>query len=94
MFCLMVAVAAHHDTFQPWSQLEPGLYAGAIMLGVRRRSGWALLLTIVASLNRETGLFVPLLFSATLPGGWLDRKRILWLAVLGPRGLLFFVGYV
>ena len=92
MYCLLVAVASHHDMFQPWSQLEPGLYAVAIILGVRCRIGWALILTIIATLNRETGLFVPLLFCAVLPGRLFDRKRILWLAVLGAVWLSVFLG--
>lgn len=92
MFCLMVAVAARYEFFQPWSLIEPALYAAAIMLGLRRRAGWALLLTVIATPNRETGLFVPLLFCAALPGPWLDRKRILWLTVLGGTWAVIFLG--
>lgn len=92
MFCLMVAVAAHYDVFQPWSQLEPGLYAAAIILAVRRRGWWALLLTIIATLNRETGLFVALLFGCALSGPWFDRKRICWTAVLVAAWFAVFWG--
>jgi hypothetical protein len=92
MYCLMFAVAARHEYFQPWSLIETGFYAGAIILGIRRHFGWALILTVVAALNRETGLFVALLFFAALPGDWFDRKRILYLAALLGVWLVIFYG--
>src|ERR1019366_3920442 len=76
MFCFMFAVAARHEYFQPWSLIETGFYAAAIILGVRLHFGWAVMLTVAAALNRETGLFVALLFFAALPGGWVERKRV------------------
>lgn len=92
MYCFMFAVAARHEYFQPWSLIETGFYAGAIVLGVRRHFGWALMLTVVAALNRETGLFVALLFCAALPGDWFDRKRTRYLAALLGLWLVIFYG--
>ena len=92
MFCFMFAVAARHEHFQPWSLVETGFYAGAIIWGVRGSGGWAVMLTVAAALNRETGLFVPLLFCATLPGDWFDRKRNVYLAALVGVWLVVFYG--
>lgn len=89
---MLFRLAAHHDVFQPWSQLEPGLYAAAIILAVKGRGAWVLPLTIVASFNRETGLFVPLLFCAALSGRWFDRRRIFWLSILEAVWLAIFWG--
>lgn len=85
-------MAARDHYFQPWSLIEVRLYTGGIVLAVDRRVGWALVLTAVAALNREAGLFVPLLFCAALPGRWLDGKRIVWLLVLGATSLAILCG--
>ena len=48
--------------FQPWSLLEPALYAAALLAIHDRRYYRLAVLTLLASLNRETGVFLPLLF--------------------------------
>ncbi|MFI5370371.1 MAG: hypothetical protein ACHQ52_02360 [Candidatus Eisenbacteria bacterium] len=55
-----MALRGHY--YQPWSLLEPGLFT-ASLLSIYRRRYWLLaLITAVATLNRETGIFIPLAF--------------------------------
>jgi hypothetical protein len=93
LFCGMAAVAAHDQFFQPWTLLEVGFYAIAIVLGAKNRSlRWAALLTGIATLNRETGLFVPVFYAAALPGPWRERRRLASILALELVWLAVFVG--
>ncbi len=62
-----------HD-YAPFSYLEPTFFAVGLLLILQDRRVWLGLLVAVASLNRETGIFVVLLFAATQP---LTRRNLL-----------------
>lgn len=62
--CVM-PVAFQDHAYQPWSFLEAGLFAHACSATLDRRGGAVLALTAVATLNRETGLFVAALWPLT-----------------------------
>jgi hypothetical protein len=47
-------------TFQPWSLLEVTFFSLGFLFAYRRRWGVVSLLVVLASLNRETGVFLPL----------------------------------
>jgi hypothetical protein len=54
-------------TYQPWSILEVALYALGFLLAYRGQWAWVGVTIVLASLNRETGVFLPLaLFLASL----------------------------
>jgi hypothetical protein len=56
-------------TYQPWSILEVAFFALGFLLAYRERWVWVGVTVILASLNRETGVFLPLaLFLASLQG--------------------------
>jgi hypothetical protein len=59
-----VAFANHY--FQPWSLLEPSLFALGLWLLVRGRLAAFALLVAVASLNRETAVYLPLAYLLTV----------------------------
>lgn len=61
--------------FQPWSLLEAGLFSAAF-LAIHKRRYWLLAaLVAVASLNRETAVFIPLAFFLTIDmKGFLKRR--------------------
>jgi hypothetical protein len=76
---------------QHWTLLELALLTLALYVIHKRRYHWLLPLTLAASLNRETGVFIPLAFA------WLtafkDRRRAallfgVWLAVFAGLRLL------
>ena len=89
--------AAFHE-LQPWSVLEPGLYALAMLLIIRERYlGFAALL-VVASLNRETAVFLVVLFCCARPPRLLSLRQWRWPAVyfilwvIGYGGIRLFIG--
>jgi hypothetical protein len=51
----------------PYSQLEPTLFAIALILMYRQRHVWLGILIAIATLNRETAIFIVALFLAVLP---------------------------
>jgi hypothetical protein len=54
-------------TYQPWSILEVAFFALGFLLAYRGQWAWVAVTVILASLNRETGVFLPLaLFLASL----------------------------
>jgi hypothetical protein len=61
-----------HD-YAPFSYLEPTFFAVALLLILRDRRIWFALLVLLASLNRETGIFLVVLFAATQP---LTRRNL------------------
>jgi hypothetical protein len=57
-----IPIALQDHYFQPWSLLEVGLFSAAL-LAIYRKHYWLLAsLVILASLNRETAAFIPLVF--------------------------------
>jgi hypothetical protein len=48
--------------YQPWSLAEMFFNTAAVLLMVRRRYGWLSVVVLFASLNRETGVFIPIMF--------------------------------
>lgn len=55
-------IALQDHYFQPWSLLESGLFTISL-LAMQRRQYWLVaFLVAIASLNRETGVFIPLAF--------------------------------
>ncbi|MBV9577721.1 MAG: hypothetical protein JO057_03925 [Chloroflexi bacterium] len=54
-------------TYQPWSILEVAFFALGFVLAYRGRWAWVGVVVVLASVNRETGVFLPLaLFLASL----------------------------
>jgi hypothetical protein len=47
--------------------LEPGFFAIGLLLAFRQRRGWLALLVAIASLNRETAVFLPVAYAVTSP---------------------------
>ena len=58
-------IALQDHYFQPWSLPETALLAAALLAVRRRRYGVLAGLVAVASLNRETAVFIPLAFLVT-----------------------------
>jgi len=81
--CTIRITIRQHD-WAPGSYLEPGFFSIALLLILRDRRWWFALLVAVASLSRETGVFLVLLYVATAPIGWRSlRTAIAYLAVSG-----------
>jgi hypothetical protein len=60
---LPTALADHY--YQPWSLLKPALVAAGLLLARAGRHVALAFLVLVATLNRETALYIPLLYLAT-----------------------------
>lgn len=59
-------IALQDHYFQPWSLLEAGLFSAAL-LAIHKKRYWLLaFLVALASLNRETAVFIPLAFLLTI----------------------------
>lgn len=59
-------IAFQDHYFQPWSLLEPGLFS-ASLLAIHRQRYWLLAsLVLLAAINRETAVFIPLAFLLTI----------------------------
>lgn len=59
-------IALQDHYFQPWSLLEAGLFSAAL-IAIHRKHYWLLaFLVVLASLNRETAVFIPLAFLLTI----------------------------
>lgn len=53
-------IALQDHQFQPWSLLEAGLFSAALLAIHNKRHGVLGAIVVLASLNRETALFIPL----------------------------------
>lgn len=98
-------IALQDHYFQPWSLLEAGFFSAAL-LAIHRQRYWLLVsLVALASLNRETALFIPLAFLLTIDmKGLLNTRNknelkpillfgslfLIWTAVF--LGLRYFLG--
>lgn len=84
--CTIRITIRQHD-WAPGSYLEPGFFSLALLLILRDRRWWLALLVAVASLSRETGVFLVLLFVSTAPANW----RSVWAAMgyLAVSGAVF-----
>lgn len=61
-----IPIALQDHYFQPWSLLEPGFFSLAL-LAIYRKRYWLLALFVgLASLNRETAVFIPLVLLLTI----------------------------
>lgn len=75
--------------YAPYSQLEPTFFAIALILIYGQRHAWLALLVAVATLNRETGIFLVALFAVAYP---LTRERVRWSAAYVTIWAGVFVG--
>lgn len=103
--CLFVSatvpMAFKDHYFHPWSLLEPGLLTLGLIAIAKERIGVLLAVTVLASLNRETGIFIPLLWGAMKcwDGGLWDREKmgiflmLLFASMLTLVGVLWIQGY-
>jgi branched-subunit amino acid transport protein AzlD len=63
-------------TFQPWSILEVVFFAVGFILARNGHWGWVGAVVVIASFNRETGVFLPLaLLLASLSKDWRHPSR-------------------
>jgi hypothetical protein len=76
--CLVVAstipIALRQNAYFPSSLLEPSFFTVGLLLMLKERLMLFWALVVVASLNRETAFFIPLLYVLTKP---LTRKHVL-----------------
>jgi hypothetical protein len=67
-----MSMALQDHFFQPWSLLEAGVFSSSLIC-IYKKNYWTLtLLVVLASLNRETAIFIPLTLFFTI-----DFKNIL-----------------
>ena len=57
-----IPIALRNHYFQPWSLLEAGLFSAALIAIHQKRYLLLVSLVMLASLNRETAVFIPLAF--------------------------------
>lgn len=84
--------------FQPWSLLEPVLFTAGLMAVYFNRYLLLLGLTLVAALNRETAIYIPLMYLVYRGFAEAQRGRREVLLLTGSciivlAGLRFFLGY-
>lgn len=81
-------IALQNHYFQPWSLLEAGLFS-ASLLAIHRQRYWLLVsLVALASLNRETAVFIPITYLLTI-----DLKSILKTRSIREwKPILLFIG--
>lgn len=84
-------VALRDHYFQPWSILEAGLFAAGLLCIRDRRYRLLALVVALASLNRETAIFVPLAFLFTAVGARGEDKTS---HPSSGKAALLFGGYV
>lgn len=74
-------IALQDHFFQPWSLLEAGLFSAALLAIYQKRYFLLVFLVVLASLNRETGILIPLVFLLTSLDGksyMKERRNIEW----------------
>ena len=61
LIAALLPTALRNHYYQPWSWAEAAFYAIAVILVLRRSSAWVFVVLVgLATLNRETALFLPL----------------------------------
>jgi hypothetical protein len=86
-----MAVAMRDHFYQPWSFLEPGLFAIGLLFVRQRRDAAFVALTAVAALNRETAVFLPMAFAFMRLGpGSSRRDAMVFAASFAAWGAVFF----
>ena len=83
-------IALQNHFFQPWSFLEAGIFSAAL-LAIHKKRYWILtFLVICASLNRETGVFIPFIFFLTIDIKIIfnTKSKVAWKPILLFGGLL------
>lgn len=74
LFCaVLLPISLRDHYFQPWSLIEAWFFVMAMYATYRRKYPWLVLITIFASLNRNTGIFIPLIYLF----GSLDFKSLI-----------------
>jgi len=103
-----IPVALRDHFYQPWSILEAGLFTAALLTIYHQKYVATGLIVLLAGLNRETGIFIPLIFvcvhwESIFTKKLFDRRIVLWACVfffiwlttfLGLRLLLGFTPHV
>lgn len=82
-------IALRHHEYQPWSLLEPSFVAMALLWMIERRHVALAILIAIASLNRETAVFIVFLYFVTSVR---DRHSAFWGAAYAAIWLSVFVG--
>jgi hypothetical protein len=84
--CTIRITIRQHD-WAPGSYLEPSFFSIGLLLILRDRPWWFVAVVAVASLSRETGIFLALLYAVAAP----FNRRTLWttLACLAVSGAVF-----
>jgi hypothetical protein len=57
-----ISVVLRDQYYQPWSYLDVGLFTLSLVLIYKNHFKWLAIVIILASLNRETAIFIPLAF--------------------------------
>jgi hypothetical protein len=100
-----IPIALQDHAFQPWSLLEAGLFPAAFLAFHRERYWLLAFLVVVAALNKETAVFIPLALLAAVGAQDTTSERsrswkpvvlsggllLVWAAVFG--GLRIVLGY-
>lgn len=86
--CTLRITIRQHD-YSPSSYLEPSFFALGLLAILHGRRGWFALLVAVATLNRETAIFLIALFAVTQP---LNRDTIKTVLGYFAIWLVIFVG--
>lgn len=63
-----MSIAFQDHYFQPWSLLEPALFSLSLLAMYKQNFRLLAILVVLASLNRETAIFIPLTFLTTIRG--------------------------
>jgi len=66
--CAVLPLSLRDHYFQPWSLIESWFFCAAFLAAYRERYVVLLILTLAASLNRMSGLFIPLIYLAATVG--------------------------
>jgi hypothetical protein len=83
-------IALQNHYFQPWSLLEPPLVTAALLAMHRRRYWLVAGVSVLAALNKETAILIPLAFLLTMdPAGPTSTPRLPeWRPIVLLAGLL------
>lgn len=86
--CTLRITIRQHD-YSPYSFLEPSFFALGLLAILHARRGWFALLVAVATLNRETAIFLIALFAVTQP---MTKATVKFVAGYFGIWLVIFVG--